>query len=159
MHPDAVYRTRRGIVVRGHGETRLFAWAPVLEAALRPHPEVRIVLSTSWVRVLGYTQARERLPAALRNRVMGASWHSRMDQRAWEAMTRFEQIHGYVRRHALTRWLALDNDAMGWPGSMRRHLVLTDDDKGLSAAAVQSELAAKLEALAATPGGAAAPLV
>jgi hypothetical protein len=78
LHPDAVYRTSQGIVLRREG-LRLFEWAPLLEAALAPYPEVRIVLSTSRVRVVDFDHSRRRLPPRLQARVIGATWHSQMD--------------------------------------------------------------------------------
>ena len=53
-------------------------WAPQLIEALAPYPNVKIVLSTNWVRVRGFTRVRRALPEALRARVIGATWHSGM---------------------------------------------------------------------------------
>ncbi len=48
LHNDSVYRVRgQGIVIR---DGVLFEWAHYLVEALRPYPDIRIVLSTSWVR-------------------------------------------------------------------------------------------------------------
>lgn len=59
LHPDAVYRTRRGVELRAEG--KLFMWAPRLVEALAEHPDVSIVLSTSWVRNIGFQRARKAL--------------------------------------------------------------------------------------------------
>lgn len=77
LHPDAAY------LVKGRPELRaagtLFMWAPILEEALAPYPDAKIVLSTSWVPVLkSFSRARAFLPAMLQARVIGATWHSAM---------------------------------------------------------------------------------
>jgi hypothetical protein len=133
-------------------DIELFAYAPLLEAALEPHPDVRIVLSTSWVEGFGYEVSQECLPESLQQRVIGSTYHSRMkrDMRPeWHAMlTRYAQIANYVKRHAVTRWLALDDDDTGWPPGQRRNLVRTPGRFGLSYPDAQTELADKLLLLA-----------
>ena len=49
LHPDAAFRTRRGIELRAPG--KLMMHAETLENILLDYPEVRICLSTSWVRL------------------------------------------------------------------------------------------------------------
>lgn len=149
LHPDAVYLTRRGIELRAEGE--LFMWAPLLNDALANHPDMQIVLSTSWARNLGFDRARRALPAVLRHQVIGATWHSAMgkgwpDFIPWDAQTRWEQIEAYLSRLAEpVNWLAIDDDGQGWPIAQRDRLILTDPDHGLSDPAVAAELTHKLE--------------
>jgi len=118
LHPYAVYRTRRGVALRAEGG--LFMWASLLVEALAGHPDVSIVLSTSWVRNLGFHRARKALPAQLHQRVIGATWHSAMsrsstDYIAWDNQTRYQQIAAYLaRRTEPVSWLAIDDDARGW---------------------------------------------
>ena len=76
LHPDAVYLEKGRPVLHAEGE--LFMWAGHLVEALAGRPEVRIVLSTSWARELRFARARDHLPAELRARVIGATWHSGM---------------------------------------------------------------------------------
>ena len=59
----------------------LFEYAERLEGRLRHYPDVQIVLPTSWVRVKGFNHSRKRLPADLRERVIGATWHSGFETR------------------------------------------------------------------------------
>lgn len=153
LHRDAVWHVNGRIELRAEGV--LFEWAPHLIEALKPYPEARIVLSTSWARHLGYTRAREHLPKALRDRVVGATWHSAMainpdgPQKLyptwWDQVYRFEQIERYVKRARLTRWVAIDDDGAGWPEAKREHLVLTDSEKGLSDSAALKCLRALLK--------------
>jgi hypothetical protein len=138
LHPDKAYQTRRGIVLRCDGHD-LFEHAELLTQLLQPHGGVKIVLSTSWVRVLGYDRARERLPQTLQDRLIGATYHSTMEE--WfPGLPRYKQILGYVRRHALDDWIAIDNDAIGWPEDQADRLVHTDDWGGLGDQAPQQKL-------------------
>jgi hypothetical protein len=129
LHGDEVYRRPgRGIHV-AYG--RLFEHAAALEAVLEPFPTMRIVLSTTWVQVLGFSRTVARLPPGLRTRVIGATYHRRHTS-DWLKQTRFNQIIADAgRRRIGSQWLAIDNDAEGWPDYQRNHLVLTDGRVGL----------------------------
>jgi hypothetical protein len=148
LHPDAVYLTRKGIELRAEGE--LFMWSALLSDALANHPDIRIVLSTSWARKIGYSRARKALPPTLSARVIGATWHSGMrrglhDRIQWDVQTRYNQIATYLNRMPYPLpWLAVDDDDEGWPDDQREHLVLTDTMQGLSAPSVLDELIHKL---------------
>ena len=148
LHPDAVYLTRRGVELRADGA--LFMWSPHLVEALEQQQNVRIVLSTSWARKLGFQRARAALPAELQARVIGATWHSAMgrgwpDFIAWDVQTRFEQIQAYLSRlEAPASWIAIDDDDRGWPHAERDHLIHTDPDVGLGKPETRAELARKL---------------
>jgi hypothetical protein len=54
LHDGEVY-VRRGVgpCVATPGRV-LFEWMPILEELLAPHPDVAVVLSTSWVRVYSF---------------------------------------------------------------------------------------------------------
>lgn len=151
LHPDAVYLISRGVELRAAGV--LFMWAQLLVEALAPHQDVQIVLSTSWARNLGFHRARSVLPAELRARVIGATWHSAMgkgwpDFISWDSQTRYEQIQSYLSRlSAPANWLAIDDDDRGWPDVDRNRLIFTNSNLGLSAPNTTAELAKKLEAL------------
>lgn len=152
LHADDVYRTKKGLVILSGGT--LFEHASLLAAALEPHPEVKIVLSTSWVRVFGFSQAKpsqakKRLLPQLQDRVVGATYHSDFEREdytgtPWCNLTRFEQISRHVTRNKITDWLALDNDKKGWPESQYHRLVHTKDRLGLGEVAAQQRLAEAL---------------
>lgn len=150
LHPDAVYLTRRGIELRATGS--LFMWAPQLIEVLADHPDLRIVLSTSWARYLGFDRARLALPAKLRHQVIGATWHSAMgrgwsDHISWDVQTRWEQIAAYLSRlNEPVRWLAIDDDVRGWASANCDQLIQTDPSTGLSDTSVMDELIRKLQA-------------
>ena len=145
LHPDEVYRVGKQIVLRMDGFA-LFEWGSILEMLVAPYPQLQIVLSSSWVRVVGFDDALARLPQGIQRRVVGATWH-RHGPRGWEYLTRYEQIHRNVERHRHQRWLAIDDDGAGWPDELRGSLVLTDSLLGLGAVSAQQELAEKLGAL------------
>ncbi len=146
LHPEPVYRHPRGGMYFGleHAGHSLFEYAEVLVEALAPHPEVAIVLSTSWVRVLGYSQAKAYLPEALRSRVIGATFHSAMNKFEFDSMSRGAQVLADATRRSVTSWVALDDDEEGWIGAASKHLVLTNGHKGLSEPQTASELLEKL---------------
>lgn len=146
LHPDDVYRIRGEIVLMRDG-LPLFAWSPLLVEALEPHPDVRIVLSTSWVRVVGFDKAHERLPIELQRRVVGATWHSSFDPYWWAGLSRYEEIVHYVQRHALTHWLAIDDDVRIWGEEHIERLVETDSTLGLAQPGKLDELKAKLRSV------------
>lgn len=142
LHHDDAYRYGNKIVIKADGYT-LFEYARHLEEILDDFPSVRINLSTSWVRGLRFDRAKTWLPEKLRNKVMGATWHSRMDQYHWNTLNRYQEIMQYVCRHGLNNWVALDNDSTGWK-THHDHFVHTDDVLGISEARKQDELRQKL---------------
>jgi HAD domain in Swiss Army Knife RNA repair proteins len=135
LHPDAAFLDKGRPVLRAEGE--LFMWTPHLVEALAPHPHIRIVLSTSWVRVRGFNRARNALPEPLRKRVIGATWHTAIGQNDesyywWTNASRYQQIVHYVERARLERRIAIDDDDEEWAGSARGRLILTNPGTGIS---------------------------
>lgn len=148
LHPDDVYRTRRGLELRAPGQ--LMMHAGILIAILREFPHVKISLSTSWVRILGYRRARAALPPALQALTVSSTWHSRMPTAPFEGYdmyNRYQQIRAAVTRAGLTNWIALDDDPFeSWPDHDRR-LIRTDPNLGLSSVLIQEALRVKLRVL------------
>lgn len=143
-HENVLRHPRRGIYLGAPPEFRLFQHAELLEALLAPHPTVRIVLSTSWVRVLGYSRTVKRLTPGLRARVIGATYHSRMNEGAFVMLPRGVQVLDDVQRRQPAGWIALDDDGVGWPEEHRHRLVLTDERLGLGAPGLAEEFAEKV---------------
>ncbi len=145
LHPDEVYFIKgKGVKLIAEGH-KLFEHADLLAAELDNFPDVRIVLSTSWVSVLDFKRAKSYLPERMQERVMGSTWHSKFDRYEWQNLTRFQQIYQYVNRHNITNWIAIDNDDEDWPDFKRQHLVHTDDWKGLGCEDAQDDLTCKLK--------------
>lgn len=156
LHADAVYRhPRRGIymdpAIAAHHS--LFEHAGLLADALDPYPAVRIVLSTSWVRVLGYSRARAFLPKRLDSRVIGATFHSAVHgrphhlRRHFESMPRGEQVWADVTRRRPMEWFAIDDAVDDWPDRLRPNLVPCHSHIGLGDEATQRALAQMLQAV------------
>ena len=147
LHPDAAFRTKRGIELRGEGE--LFMWVPILEKLLAECPQIKIVLSTSWVRQLNFRRAKKRLPESVQDRVIGATYHSSTesgpDAAPWMERTRWQQIAGYVARHKVQDWIALDDDDAGWPDDQRHRLLYCDPQTGLAGLVYDATVAALRE--------------
>lgn len=137
-HADAVYRRPGQGVVLAASDHQLFDWMSVLEEALEPWPDVRIVLSTSWVRELGYSRARSYLSKSLQQRVVGATFHRRehgptRDLRAlWAQSGRGHQIAVDVIRRRPLRWFAIDDADDEFMPQQLPWLVACRGDRGLS---------------------------
>ncbi|MGU9849510.1 HAD domain-containing protein [Pseudomonas koreensis] len=148
LHPDGVYRTRTGLELRAPGQ--LMMHAGILVEILKEFPQVKISLSTSWVRILGYRRARSALPPELQVLTVSSTWHSRMPKAPFEGydmFSRYHQIRAAVTRAGLTNWIALDDDPFeSWPDHDRR-LIRTDPDLGLNSVPTQEELRFKLSVL------------
>lgn len=151
LHPDDVYRTRSGLELRAPGQ--LMMHAGMLIEILKEFPLVRISLSTSWVRILGYRRARAALPPELQALTVSSTWHSRMPKAPFEGYdmhSRYQQIHAAVTRAGLTNWLALDDDPFESWSDHDRRLIRTDPDLGISSVPTQEELRLKLRAMMGT---------
>lgn len=148
LHPDAVYLVRGQIVLKADGFS-LFEWAPVLYEQLGPYPSIQLVLSTSWVKVLGYDIAIGYLPIELQQRVVDATWSPAIRPARWERhMTRYMQIAEHASRHHVRRWIAVDDDIEGWSSEHVPRLVATEPELGLGDIRAQRLLAERLAWLA-----------
>lgn len=155
LHPNEVYLERGRPVLRTEGE--LFMWLPPLIDLLKSYPHVQIVLSTSWSRVFGFDRAKRALPESLIERVIGATWHSKMGKCPysgmrlpvswWDEATRFEQIMRYVERARLVRWVAVDDQGESWSPTYADHLLLIDPNVGIADPRALSQLDTRLAAL------------
>ena len=145
LHGGALrYRKPPSLRPETPGQT-LFQNAPILVRSLDPYPELKIVLSTSWVKELGFDRARGYLPQALRQRVVGATFHKRhMQKHEFSNLTRYEQIMADVQRRCPTRWIAIDDDLEGWPKESLDRIVAMPLVLGLSSPAAALELQRRL---------------
>lgn len=143
-HEHVLWHPRRGAYA-GLPNFELFEHAPLLEELLAPYPELRIVLSTSWVRQYGCYGSAKRLPAGLRERVVGATFHNRMDLAEFLDKPRGVQVHEDVLRRCPRGWLALDDVDEGWPAELRSNVVITDERLGISAPGAADTIARALD--------------
>lgn len=145
-HENVIWHPRRGAYLQAPERYRMFQHTALLEQVLAPHPQIFIVLSTSWVRRYGFARTAKRLPLPLRERTVGATFHSELRhvEQAFADTPRGIQILRDVHLRQPRDWLALDDDLMGWPEDYRHKAVASDPYEGISAPAVLSELRRKL---------------
>jgi hypothetical protein len=145
LHDGNVLRNRiKGMHIKTPGRT-FFEWMPILDELLAPYPDLKIVLSTTWVRELGFNEAKHELSASLKDRVIGATFlHPNIVKAEFDTLPRGMQIWGDVQRRKPTHWFALDDDAFGWPARYRENLIQTSEQAGLSDLAVQERVRQKL---------------
>ncbi|WP_038484006.1 HAD domain-containing protein [Collimonas arenae] len=148
LHDSKVIRNRKRGLYIATPDRDFFEWMPILEELLAPHPDVKIVLSTSWVRALGFDDTRQELSETLRERVIGSTFHHpKLTPAEFDTMPRGMQVLRDVERRKPTSWLALDDDAFGWPAACRDHLIETKGHLGLTEPAVQDAMRKMLAAL------------
>lgn len=150
-HENVYWYPRRGAVLKAPPGHVLFQHVGLLEEILAPYPGVQIVLSTSWARVYGCDRASKQLPSSLRSRVIGATFHSAMDDNYFTAAPRGMQVWSDVLRRKPRDWLALDDDYLHWPAWCRDKYVRTHEHEGISAPDVEAELRQKIALMCSTP--------
>ena len=144
-HENVLLHPRIGAYLSAPDGYVLFQHSELLERLLAPYPAVQIVLSTSWVRRYGCTKAAKNLRPALRSRVIGATFHSRMDEQLFSETPRGMQVWSDVLRRKPRDWLALDDDWLDWPKWCLGKYVRTHEHAGLSDSAVQAQFTEKLQ--------------
>jgi len=151
-HEKVLWHPRKGIYMSPYeaaGHT-LFEWVPILESVLDPYPAVALVLSSTWCIRPGYSATLKRLPASLRARFIGGTYHKRVhgvdpwNLSMFRTTPRGVQVQEDAQRRKPRQWIALDDDLEGWPDSCRENLVACEGTTGLSNPVVQQELREKL---------------
>ncbi len=156
-HENVLWHPRIGAYLSAPEHFKLFQHVDLLDRMLAPFPGVQIVLSTSWVRQYGCAKSGKNLSPGLRSRVVGATFHSMMNEQAFAELPRGVQVMNDVRRRQPLRWLALDDDYQQWPSESLANLVRTHEHFGLSEPGVLEEFETKLRAMCAgTPSTASA---
>lgn len=144
-HENCYWRQGFGAYLVAPPEYRLFQHTDLLAELLAPYPAVEIVLSTSWVRRLRYSHAAKRLPPSLKSRVIGATFHTWMDEDEFTNLPRGVQVWNDVVRRKPETWLALDDDYLDWPTWCLDNYVRTHETEGISEPAVTAVLIKKLQ--------------
>jgi hypothetical protein len=146
LHDERVrFHPRRGIYMDKPGRM-LFEWMPILEQLLIPHPDVRIVLSTSWAQVRSISFVKKNLSPALQQRVIGATFERQHDaNKAFSALPRGLQVMQDVHRRAPTAWFAIDDNHLGWPAWCQHQLIRTNGARGISDPLIAQAIKAMLE--------------
>lgn len=143
-HENVLWRPRRGVYAGPPG-FKLFEHTALLAELLEPYPRVGIVLSTSWVRTFGYSRTVKRLSPDLGHRVLGATFHSQMNEQSFIARPRGQQVLADVARRRPRDWLALDDTDEGWSPEIRHHVLITDEQLGIAAPGMPQRIAEALQ--------------
>jgi hypothetical protein len=147
LHPSEVYLVDGEPVLQLCNDQSpemlfLFCWASILESMLDdfdPEGRIKIILSTSWVRVLGFDESKARLPEGLQNRVIRKMRRSMLND-----FPRGVEISEDARRSGLEHWIAIDDDAWAWPEEHLNELVWCDPTTGVASRRVQELLKQKI---------------
>jgi hypothetical protein len=144
LHPGGAQRSRSGCIeLIGEGSPLMFA--AHLEELLVDHPQVKIVLTTSWVRALGLKGAKQKLPPGLRERVVGSVYQHA--KRTTYVNQRFGLIIQHVAKHGIKRWVALEDTHFDWPEEFLQNLVALQNSVGLGDPAAVQKLVEWLSAV------------
>jgi hypothetical protein len=146
-HENVLWHPRRGAYLDAPWQCTLFQHCDLLIELLTPYPDLKIVLSTSWVKQYGCKNAAKKLPKPLRDRVVGATFHSQMNEIEFTSAPRGMQVWGDVVRRRPSAWLALDDDYLHWPEWCLDNYVRTDDFDGISEPSVCAEIKMKLSVM------------
>jgi len=130
-HENCLWHPRRGPFLKAPKGHILFQHADLLAQILSPYPQVKIVQRTSWVRSYGCHGAAKRLPLTLRERVIGGTFHSRMNENEFVAAPRSMQVWGDVSRRKPQDWMALDDGYLHWPAWCRKNYIQTPEVEGI----------------------------
>ncbi|BFG77768.1 HAD domain-containing protein [Paraburkholderia terrae] len=141
-----------GRVTAGSPASTLFEFTPIFERLLAPYPQAVIILSSSWVHVLGYAFTVAQLPtASLQARVRGATFESGdAADDGWSTLPRGTHVLRFVRRHKVKGWLAIDDDRKGFDG-YESHLIHCQHGIGLGDKDIQQLFARRLELMFGPP--------
>ena len=148
LHDSQVMRNRKRGLYLAKPDKKFFEWMPILDELLAPIDDLKIVLSTSWVRAVDFDTAKYELSPTLRERVIGSTFHHPgLTQSVFDTMPRGQQIVDDVLRRQPTKWFAIDDDAFGWPAAYRDRLIETQGALGIADPAVQIAIEAMLATL------------
>jgi hypothetical protein len=107
-----------------------FVHLPMLEAWLREHPGVDVVISSSWRQSHRFTDLRPYFSPELQPRVIGAT-PVIADRR------REDEIRALVYRYGVARWAAVDDEGDEFPTTAPRYLAKTNYHEGLTPATLK----------------------
>lgn len=135
-HPVSAIKDWRSLNVHGSDlahlieKRNLFRWLPVLEAALEEHPDVLLVVHSSWRSVADNTRMKAILGASLASRFIGVTSPE---------LNRYQGIMDFAKRSEMDHFLVLDDAMQDFPADFK-HLIATDPELGLSEADIGDRL-------------------
>ncbi len=139
--PDFVYRYFS--VMPPHSADLVpFAHMHVLDAALQPYPEVKIVLASDWAhKRRDHVHLLKHFPDSLRGRVIDCTIESEFDA------VRINRVRADAAMREPSAWLAIDDDDADralFPDAILEHFCFISGERGLGDPAAQRAFAAKL---------------
>lgn len=147
-HENVRISNKQGLFLLAPERYRLFQHNELLANLLLPHPQVQIVLSTSWALKFGVIGAAKRLLPELQSRVIGGTFHNRyMRKDEFQWLPRGQQVIEDAQRRQPMDWLALDDNEDGWTEPHAKHWVRTHQYEGISDPGVLATFKQKLEAM------------
>jgi hypothetical protein len=127
LHPTTIGMELESEQVIGTG---LFGWLPPLASVLRPHPDVVVVVHSTWRYTHDVAELRELL-GVLGRRVVGATPRG----------PRYESITWWLQQNpSFTSYRILDDDTAEFPDPLPAELVLCDPRRGVSSPEVLAAL-------------------
>jgi hypothetical protein len=100
---------------------------PLLEAFLRRHPSIEVVITSTWRMQHSLEELQEYFSEDLRHRVVGVVPFINRTP-----FSRFQEVQAYLAEQAPCRWAALDDEAHLFPPDCR-NLVHTVAAEGVAA--------------------------
>lgn len=119
-------------------ESAWFRWQVALLDALAPYPDCHLVLHSSWRLAYRGPDLHDSLPPELGARLTAVANPG--------IASRFGAIQDYARRHQLTGYVIVDDEAKEFPPGLPE-LLLLDPDQGLGNPAAVAQLAERLRLL------------
>ncbi len=98
---------------------------PALEAWLREHPHIDIVVSSNWRDTHTLPELRDYFSPDLQPRVIGTTPNI-------DNARREEEILALVREYGITCWAALDDQPQGFPRTADSNLAATEYYEGIT---------------------------
>lgn len=146
LHRGHALLDESGEISLDSGDT-LFEFAPLLVDLLEPYPQVKIVLTTSWLDAFPTEKVISYLPIPLATRVVGTTNSIKVPfGYLQDGSARTYRIRSYVFTHRLKNWLALDDSVYGAFHldtsvlTLEPHLVLLDTQQGIDTAKAQDRI-------------------
>jgi hypothetical protein len=146
-HCGVRWSEERGLFLEAPARYKLFQHVGLLEELFAPYADLRIVLSTTWAQKMGLKKAASFLPQSLQRRVVGATFELAEPGDHFSYLSRGEQVVLDVQRRRPAKWLALDDDQIGWPKWTEPNVVFTDPYEGISTPDVQDAIRGQLRKL------------
>ncbi len=147
LHPNWITHQRgdREVTVPYSGPWLIDA--PILESIIKPYFErIDIVIASWWTYTRSISEIAELLPRSIASRIIGSIWLPQQPPRyGAESMSRYRSIQLWLEYHGIALeddWIALDDDARGWPPELGNHLVHAQGT--LASPAVQTALRDRL---------------